>query len=560
LEDIAAEYTTLKRRGNRYVGLCPFHSEKTPSFGVDASKQLYHCFGCGKGGGVIQFVMDSENLSFTDAVHYLAKRLGLTVPEDGESRSATAGRQRMLAALTDAAKWFHAQLKTDPFAREYLQKRRIEWSTAVRFGLGYAPEGWSALSEAMKQRGYTQAELFDAGLAVKGRNGGFRDKFYNRLMFPVIDQKGQVIAFGGRVIGDGEPKYLNSPEILNVFSKRRVLYGINLAKNTKRDYFILCEGNIDVITLHQAGFDNAVASMGTSLTQEQIALMTQYNIKEVVVCYDSDNAGIKATERAIEELDKRGITLGVVRVPDGKDVDDFIKAHGAAAFESLLDKRDDDVSYRLNRLESGYDFTKEEQRADYLRKVLELFAELDSVRREIYAPRVAKAAQVSVDFITRESEKSAVKLHRERRKKEQKEAVRPVQTLQSDIRRTGIRYGNPRSAIAEEGVIRVLLANPELINGLALSPDEFTAPELGRIFTLLLRRYADGLPIEPAKLAGELSVEEVAVITRICGKEEILFDSAANLNDYIHVIRMEKVSGSLEQLIAFKKEQIDRED
>jgi len=558
LEDIAAEYTTLKRRGERYVGLCPFHSEKTPSFGIDAGRQLYHCFGCGKGGDVVHFVMDTENLSFIDALHHLAKRVGMIVPDDNESNAATQSRLRTLALLKDAAKWFHVQLKQDPFAMEYLQKRKIEWKTAVRFGLGFAPTGWNVLIDAMKQLGYTPLEMFDAGLAVKGRNGGFRDKFYNRLMFPVIDQKGQVIAFGGRIIGDGEPKYLNSPEILNVFLKRRVLYGLNLAKNTKRDFFILCEGNIDVITLHQAGFDNAVASMGTSLTQEQVNLMTQYNIKEVVICYDADSAGIKATERAIDELDKRGVKLGVVRIPEGKDVDEFIKANGAAAFEKVLELRDDDVSYRLSKLESGYDFTKEEDRADYLRKAFELFTTLDAVRREIYAPRVAKTASVSVEFVTQETKKMAIQARKERKKKEQRENLRPIQAVQSEVRRTGTRYDNPRAALAEEGIIRVLIDNPEWCSRLDISPDEFTSPDLGRIFTLILERHREGLSVEPAKLGSELNSEQVSIITRICEKTEVA--SIDSLNDYINVIRTEKKSVNLKELLALKKEEIDREE
>jgi DNA primase len=413
----------------------------------------------------------------------------------------------------------------------------------------------------MKANGYSELELFEAGLVVKGRNGGFRDKFYNRLMFPVIDQKGDVIAFGGRVLGDSEPKYLNSPEIANIFSKRRVLYGINLAKNTKREYFILCEGNIDVITLHQAGFDNAVASMGTSLTEDQIKLMTRFNKKgevHVVTCYDSDGAGVKATDRAIDELGKCNGSLGVIEIPDGKDVDDFIRAHGAKAFEELLANRSGGVNYKLDRMESAFDLTNDEQRVTYLRQVTEYFASLTPVEREIYAPRIAKATGVTAEFIVRESASAKSKLLSRQKRDYERSVARPVQALQSEVRLSGIRYANTQSAIAEEGLIRLSLLDPALLSGVDITPAEFSSQELSNIFRIILSRYSEGLSLEPSRFAGELTAEEMSLLVRITDKEENLANSKDILADYIAAIRREQIlaGGSIEALIAMKQAQM----
>ena len=305
--DVVSSYVSLTRKGGNYFGLCPFHNEKTPSFSVSPDKQIYHCFGCKHGGGVISFIMEIENLSFPDAVRFLAKRVNMEVPEDHTDQEAAWRRQRVLALNRDAARWFYQNLSRPEGAAvaAYLDKRQITRRTAVNFGLGAALDSWDSLLTAMLQKGYTKAELLAAGLVVQNQQGRLYDKFRNRLMFPVIDVRGDVVAFGGRVLDKSEPKYVNTQETI-VYSKRRNLYGINLAKKTKRPNIILCEGNIDVITLHQAGFDNAVASMGTALTTEQIRLLSRYT-KELVLCYDNDGAGKAATEKAIALLENSGV-------------------------------------------------------------------------------------------------------------------------------------------------------------------------------------------------------------------------------------------------------------
>ena len=343
--DVVSSYVELKRKGANYFGLCPFHSEKTPSFSVAPDKQMYHCFGCKKGGGVFNFIMEIENLTFPEAVEFLARRAGMSLPQEGEMQNdGDRLRRRVLELNRTAARWFYDQLQQPQGAavQAYLDKRQIRRSVAVRFGMGASLDQWDALLRAMSEKGFTKKELMAAGLAVAGRGGRIYDKFRNRLMLPVIDVRGDVVGFGSRVIDNSEPKYMNTTDT-PTYSKRRVLYGLNLAKKTKRPNIILCEGNLDVVTLHQAGFDNAVACMGTALTQEQIHLLSRFT-KELVLCYDNDKAGQMATDRALELLENTEFKVKVLRLPqrlvDGQyvkqDADDFIKYQGRDAFEKLL--------------------------------------------------------------------------------------------------------------------------------------------------------------------------------------------------------------------------------
>ena len=289
--DIVSRYVALKKSGNNYFGLCPFHNEKTASFSVAPDKQIFHCFGCGAGGGPIRFIMNIEGLDFPDAVRFLAKQYNMEVPESGENPRRRQERKRVLAALKDAARFFYAQLHSPVGAQalQYFQQRRLSRRTMGNFGLGYAPDSFHALLDAMTEKGYTKEELEAAGLIARSQNGTYYDKFRNRVMFPIIDVRGDVIGFGGRVMDDSKPKYLNSPETM-VFNKRRNLFAMNLAKKTKSEYFLLAEGYMDVIALHQAGFDSAVASLGTALTDEQARLLTRYT-QTVIVSYDADTAG-----------------------------------------------------------------------------------------------------------------------------------------------------------------------------------------------------------------------------------------------------------------------------
>ena len=346
IEDVVGSYVRFtKRSGSNLFGLCPFHSEKTPSFSVSPDKQIYHCFGCGKGGSVINFIMEIENLSFPDAVEFLARRAGMEVPDDRSGDDTRHKRERMLAINRDTARFFYEMLVSPQGkpAQDYIVRRKISPAMVKNFGLGFAPDTWDSLVKRLKSLGYSELEMFDAGLVRKGQKGGVYDTFRNRLMFPVIDVRGNVIGFSGRILGDGEPKYMNSPETL-VFNKSQNLFALNLAKKSKNGYIILAEGNVDVVALHQAGFDCAVASLGTSLTPEQARLISRY-AKEVVIAYDSDGAGQKASQRAIGILEKLDLKVKVLRMDGAKDPDEFIKLKGPDAFKNLIEKSENHVEY-----------------------------------------------------------------------------------------------------------------------------------------------------------------------------------------------------------------------
>ena len=547
ISQVVSSYVQLSRKGLNLFGLCSFHSEKTPSFSVSSEKQIYHCFGCGKGGGVINFIMEIENLSYPDAVRFLASRAGIALPEDSADEAAKT-RRRMLTLNREAARFYFSMLGEEQgaAARDYMRKRGITARTARVFGLGAAPDSWDALITAMAQKGYEKSELLSAGLAVRGTKGNIYDKFRNRLIFPVIDIRGEVLGFGGRSLDGGEPKYLNSPET-PVFSKRRTLYAINLAKNTKRPNMILCEGNIDVITLHQAGFDNAVASMGTSLTSEQIRLMARYT-QEVVVCYDNDEAGTKATARALEALGSSVLRARVLKLPnrivDGKpvkqDADDFVRLQGAEAFEKLLTGSSESTEYGLEELKSRFDLTDTAQRVQFLKEAGARIAALHSpVEREVYCARVAELTGISFEAMSQEIARTRKRLLEKAKKDRERSETRPVQNAQPADRK--LRYSNVRSAAAEEGLIRLLLLDPMLIPLAELREEEFSSPFLGKVYGLLKSRHKEKKDISLSLLAPLLEPEEISALTAIAQKPESAADPIRSMGDYITVIRTEKL-------------------
>ncbi len=542
--DVVSSYVRLgKKSGANLFGLCPFHSEKTPSFSVSPDKQIYHCFGCGKGGGVISFIMEIENLGYRDAVAFLARRAGMTLPEetnDAESRR----RARMLALNKAAARFFYSQLSTEGgrAACEYMARRQISPEVARRFGLGAAPDSWDSLEKAMRAEGFTDLELADAGLVRRGKSAGFYDTFRNRLMFPVIDVRGNVIGFSGRILGDGEPKYMNSPETL-VFNKSRNLFALNLAKKSKSGYILLTEGNIDVVSLHQAGFDSAVASLGTSLTAEQARLISRYT-NEVIIAYDSDGAGLKASQRAIGILEKLDLKVRVLRMTGAKDPDEFIKTRGAEAFRKLLEGSENQVDYRLNTLARNYDLSDTEQKLAFLDEAYDIVARLpESTRREIYAAKLAAMVEVKEQAVLTDVEARHKRLLRHARGSEQREAMRVEKRPASGEKKP--RYDNLSSAVGEEGVIRLLSFEPELGVKLELpGEEEFTAPALREIYHVLRERIARHESVNPAMLSGVLSSEQLSLLISLQDKPERLANSEQAMRDYIRKIRESAGGGS----------------
>ena len=406
LAQVVSRYTQLTSRGDRLWALCPFHGEKTASFTVNPEKQLYYCFGCGKGGGVVQFVMDMERLEFKEAVEFLAEMYNMELPQD-ESEKLVSVRKRILEANRLAARFYFDQLAAQRSreAVEYVKKRALSAATVRKFGIGYAPDAWDALTKHLKGRGFAEHELVEAGLAKKGERSVY-DTFRNRLMFPIIDVKGNVIGFGGRVLS-GESKgqkYLNTGNT-PVFYKKSNLYAYQLAKKSGSGKIILAEGYMDVVSLHQAGFGYAVASLGTALTEEQARMLAKA-ADEIVIAYDTDAAGAAATERAVKVLSQvTDKTVRILRVPGGKDPDEFIRANGAEAFARVLERSEEQMEFRLAALKAGADLKNDEERIAYIRKAALLLSEEDLIALVAERPALAREAAARVkreDFTSEE--------------------------------------------------------------------------------------------------------------------------------------------------------------
>ena len=562
IEDVVGHYVTLKRSGANLFGLCPFHGEKTASFSVAPDKGIYYCFGCHKGGGVINFMMELEGLSYPDAVRNLAARVGMEVPEDEQYQSRYRQQERLWALSREAARYFHSQLYA-PVGRpalEYALGRGMSKSILTTFGVGYAPDSWDGLIKAMKAKGYTEQELKDSGLVtVSQKNGNIFDRFRDRLMFPIIDVRGNVIAFGGRIIkkDSDAAKYLNSPETL-IFNKRKNLFGLNLAKKSKAGSLILVEGNIDVVTLHQYGFDNAVASLGTSLTEEQAALITRY-AEQVILIYDGDKAGQNATQRAIPILEKAGLQVKVLQLKDAKDPDEYLKKFGADKFKLLLEDSSNRVEYQLNAIARKYDIREDDQKVKFINEAAEFISTLsNAVQREVYGHRVAEAAKISYDALKLEVNKAFKRRMARERKKQEKIDLAPARNLQPKSR--SIHYDNVKSAMAEETVIAMVLRDNALLDAAKeLKPEEFSSGLLQKVYSQLRSRHEQGLDVSLAVLE-DLTPEEMSHVTSVYHRQKGPVNERALL-DCIRTIQAEyrsaKVS-SADDLLAFRDSLRDR--
>ena len=541
LLDLVSESVRLTKKGNSYWGCCPFHGEKTPSFHVVPDRQMYKCFGCGKGGGAINFVMELENLPFREAVEVLAKRAGMPMPETGRGPSAgmRERREKILEMNRQAARAYHRWLNGPEGAQglAYLTGRGLSRKTLTRFGLGFAPNSWDALIRELSGQGYDKRDLLDAGLAVSSQEGRIYDRFRNRVMFPIIDTRGNVIGFGGRVMDDSTPKYLNSPDT-PVYNKSRNVFALNIAKNSKAGRVILTEGYMDTISLHQAGFDSAVASLGTSLTEEHGQLLARY-FKQAILAYDGDKAGVAAAQRAIPLLEKAGLKVRVLQMQGAKDPDELIKSHGRDAFLKLLDQSENQVDYRLAQIQKKYDLSDDGQRVSFVQEAAQLVSALPSAaEREIYGGHAARTAGVGAETMALEVKRAMNARLRRESKKQERQDLAPVSQLQPRAR--GLRYDNIRSARAEEGMIRLLLLDPALWEKMdGLTGEEFSSPLLGRTFGQLYRRAREGRSVQLAVLAGECTAEEMDHLAQVAARPESLARSGQAIQDYISVIRGE---------------------
>lgn len=536
IEDVVGQYVNLKRSGANMFGLCPFHGEKTASFSVAPDKGIYYCFGCHKGGGVINFMMEIEGLTYPDAVRSLAKRVGMQIPEDEQYQSRYRHQERLWALSKEAARFFNAQLYL-PAGTEglaYAQRRGMPKSTLTKFGVGFAPNAWSALTDAMRKKGYTDQELIDAGL-VSEKGGRIYDRFRNRLMFPIIDVRGNVIGFGGRVMDDSTPKYLNSPETV-IFNKRKNLFALNLAKKTKLGYLILVEGYMDAVALHQYGFDCAVASLGTSLTEEHAVLLSRYT-EQVVLIYDGDEAGQRATRRAIPILEKAGLQVKVLRMKDAKDPDEFLKKFGADRFKLLLEDASNRVEYQLNAISRKYDIREDDQRVKFIQECAVLISTLpSSVQREVYGNRVAEVGGISLEAMKMEVAKAYKNRQRKEQRQQEKKDLAPAQAVQPKSRT--IRYEDVKSAMAEEGLIAQGLRDPSLFDLCGdLRGEEFSSALLGKVYQQLRERHMQGLRAELGSLE-DLDADEMSHVAGIIQRQSGPVNERA-VKDCIATIRAE---------------------
>lgn len=542
--DVVSRYVSLKKSGSNYFGLCPFHNEKSPSFSVSQDKQIFHCFGCGVGGGVISFIMRAEGLEFYDAVSFLAKQNGMTVPENNYDKKTSKSRERLLALMKDTARFYYSELwKPENInVQQYFAKRGLTRKTMNRFGLGFAPNSFFATMDAMKEKGYTQDELLACGLVAKSEKGNLYDKFRNRVMFPIFDLRGNVIAFGGRVMDDSKPKYLNSPETA-IFHKSRNLFAIEKARKTANDYFILAEGYMDVIALHQAGFDSAVASLGTALTEEQARLIARYT-KNIIISYDADNAGQMAAQRAIDILKKSGLNVRVLRIPNAKDPDQFIKEKGSDAFRRLIEQSSDDIAYKINNIASKFDLEEDQDRISFLKEAAYILALIDSdIEREIYTTRVANMAKISPQSMMVEV-KSALQKRKQSLKKEKRREVRSV-TQNAQPKDKSFKYENITSARSEEGILSVIFGDNTLVSYLngKISPDDFTSPILKAFFIHALELYNNNKNITIPAFEGHFEPEALSLLTTITSRPVPAMREKA-LDDYINKIKSCKLKQS----------------
>lgn len=533
LISVAQGYVELKRSGSSYMCRCPFHSEKSPSCSFSPDKQLFHCFGCGAGGDVITFIRMIENLDYMDAVRFLAQRAGMAMPEDKDDGSARK-RQRMYEMQREAGKFYHKKLFSPEGAPglEYLRRRGLSDHTIKRFGLGYAADDYHDLHMYLRGLGFSDFEMADGSLLVNNNNKMY-DKFRNRVMFPIFDTRGNVTAFGGRTLSEDKkiPKYLNSAETM-IFSKSNLLFALNIAKNSKADHFILCEGYMDVISMHQAGFDSAVASLGTSLTAQQCNIISRLGKSEVVLSYDSDEAGQKAASRAINLLSEAGVRARVLKMDGAKDPDEFIKRFGAEAFKLLIDKSAGAIEYQMDKLALGTDINSDDGKAAYLKKAVPFLAEIrNELDRAVYISRTAKTAGVPADTITRAVNSEIFRNKRREKRVEQNQILHPKA---DKINPDGFKM--PREERAERGIICFLYHNPDKLNWLCKRlTGEFVTAFNKKVYSFLLNMLKNGEMPDISMFNEEFEPSEMGRITQIVDDTTFANDQNA-VSDYIDVL------------------------
>lgn len=539
IEDVMANYVQIQNAGSSKKCVCPFHTEKTASCNINVNDQYFYCFGCHAGGDVINFIRMIENLDYVEAVKFLAERSGISLPEDdfGGVDNTTRKKQRIYEMNREAAKYYFNTLRSDggKIGLKYLIDRGLTPETIQHFGIGFALDRFSGLKDHMLSLGYFENELIDAGLLNVNKSGFTNDVFRNRIMFPFFDERGNIIAFGGRILNtEKDPrKYLNSKETL-VYKKKKTLFGLNFAKKKiVDDTIILCEGNMDVIAMHQAGFENSVASCGTALTPEQVSKISYY-AKNVIICYDSDFAGQNATKKAISLFSNAGIITKVINMTDAKDPDEYIKKFGSSKFKLLLDNSDDAVSFELNKAKSGLDINASDlDKIEYLKKSYDVIALIENdVEREVYISRIASETDIPKDAINGEILKRRKGLYKRKKNNEWNKIYKTMNTKNDKE--------NPHSKQnkAEKGIIAYIFKNPDDASEIdsKLNADNFQISVYKRLFTSLLLKIKNDMDFSISSFNDEFSVEDMGRISEILNiNREISIDKATVL-DYIDLL------------------------
>lgn len=543
ITEIASSYVNLKRHGRNMVGLCPFHGEKTPSFNIYTENGSFYCFGCGAGGDVITFIMKIENLDYVEAVKFLAQRAGMEMPENTYDDSLSKLRMRIYEANREAARFFHATLLSQrgQSGLNYLRGRALSDRTIRHFGLGFADDDWNSLCNHLKNKGFSEYEIYSANLAFRRKNGnGIYDRFVNRVMFPIIDLRGNVIAFGGRIMTDEKPKYLNTSDT-PVFKKSENLFSLNNAKSSGTRTLILCEGYMDVIALNQAGFANAVATLGTALTNEQAVLMKRY-ADEVIICYDADGAGQKATARAIDILRNAGLPIKILTVPSGKDPDEFIRSkgeNGPAAFKLLIEKCGNDIEYRLMKLKENYNLNTTDGKVAFLNEAVKIVATIESpIERDVFASKLCAELEIDKNAFLEQISKVKRRDRRENIKKETRQIQAELNGQSDKINRE--HYKKPRSSSAEEALLVYLINNPDYANSISerVTPDKFSNSLIKRYYEYVLSKIKSGY--EPlTSVSSDFNSDEVSYLYKLISTTIPAASTREAVEEYINVINEE---------------------
>lgn len=538
IEDVISTYVTLKRRGATLVGLCPFHNEKTPSFTVYPATQSFYCFGCGAGGDAITFLKKIENLDYLDAVKTLAQRAGLQMPQEGFDDSLSKRRRRILEMNREAARFYHSVLLSPEgkMGYDYYIGRALSAATINHFGLGFAPNQWDALLKHMRAKGYQPAELVDAGLARKGQKG-YYDNFRNRVMTPIIDVRGNVIAFGGRVLDDSKPKYINTGDTL-VYKKTNELFALNFAKDSKEDALILCEGYMDVIAMHQAGFTNAVAGCGTALTTEQVRLISRY-AKEVILTYDADEAGQKALQKAMTLFDQTDVKVRIPALVGGKDPDEIIRTYGRDKFKGMLEGASNETEFRLLALRRQYNLATTQGKIDFIGGALQILATLPPVEQDLYVSRLSEKLGVERQNMKVQLQDLVVRQGNRREKREFKRIVQ--ENMRKTARETMATDASLRKLRAEDRLISLLLRYPDCSRLCKdFDPQWLTPGFAQRVFTLILQRLENGDGTELMDLRDRLTDDEMGRLSGIIARGGESADAKQEFSDCLQTIRAEQ--------------------